>query len=47
MKTVVESSEVACPGSHRREMTHKKGQGKNSIGKKKSKLLEGNYGNKP
>ena len=39
MKTVVESSEVACQGSHRRDVTHKKGQGKNSMEKKKSKLL--------
>lgn len=47
MKTVVESSEIACPVSQRREMIHKKGQGKNSMEKKKSNLLEGNYGNKP
>lgn len=46
MKTETESSEVTCSRSHRRELTPKKAQGKDSMEKQKWKVLEENKGNK-
>lgn len=44
MKSEVERNEVTCPRSHRKEVTHKKAQGKDSMEKQESTLLEGNAG---
>lgn len=46
MKTEVESSEVTSSRSHRKELNHRKIQGKDSTEKQKWKLLEGNDKNK-